>query len=80
MKKKHLFVIAALVAMASLATVLWARPFTISCPRDGSSMMFDHQVGIGRNAWCWYSHTACTAQKTSLEPRPIMFTFAKRRL
>lgn len=55
--KKALIVLVAILALAS-AVKLWARPFTIKCPYDGDSMMFDHQVGIGRDAYCWYSHTA----------------------
>lgn len=59
--KKFLFVLAAITALASLATALWARPFTINCPYDGESMTFDHQVGFGPSAVCWYKHTTLDA-------------------
>ncbi len=56
MKKSSLFLllIPAILLFASLA--LWARPFTIKCPIDGEPMSFDHQVGFGDGAVCWYSH------------------------
>lgn len=53
--KKLLLAVFAILALAS-AIKLWARPFTITCPYDGDSMMFDHQVGFGDRAVCWYSH------------------------
>lgn len=33
-----------------------AHPYSIMCPVDGNTMMFDHQVGYGAQAVCWYSH------------------------
>lgn len=52
---KRVVVIGALIALASIP--LWAHPFNIKCPYDGDYMSFDHQVGYGRDAYCWYSHT-----------------------
>lgn len=50
------------VGLASLfflavTAVAGSHPFTIKCPVDGQGMMFDHQVGWGKDAVCWYSHT-----------------------
>lgn len=50
-----LFVVAALTASS---LVLWARPLSIRCPIDSQIMVFDHQVGYGNGAACWYSHIA----------------------
>jgi hypothetical protein len=45
-----------LLILLTLTVVAMAHPFTIKCPIDGQSMMFDHQVGFGKDAVCWYSH------------------------
>jgi hypothetical protein len=55
-KTKHLFAVAIAFVFLALASALWARPYTITCPYDGDSMYFDHQVGFGDQAVCWYSH------------------------
>lgn len=44
------------ILIFALAILAWARPFTVACPIDGQGMMFDHQVGFGQSAVCWYSH------------------------
>jgi hypothetical protein len=49
------FVLAA-VLVALGVIVAFAYPFSVTCPIDGGSMYFDHQVGFGSNAVCWYSH------------------------
>lgn len=50
-KMKTLF-----LAMLLAALILAGHPFQIQCPRDGHAMYFDHQVGFGKDAVCWYSH------------------------
>lgn len=61
--KKMLFVIAILAALAS---AVWAMPFSITCPYDGESMSYDHQVGFGQNAVCWYSHMHWDSQARAM--------------
>jgi len=56
--KRALLIALAILALVSLPDTLLAHPFSIKCPRDGQSMWFDHQVGFGRDAYCWYSHQA----------------------
>jgi hypothetical protein len=59
-KKKIRFVLISVALMLLLTLVaidvVVAHPFTIKCPRDSEDMMFDHQVGYGKDAFCWYSH------------------------
>ena len=46
-----------------IAPLAFARPFTITCPYDGAAMWFTRQVGFGKSAVCWYSHTAYNGGK-----------------
>ena len=46
--------IAAVLFMFSIP--LWAQPLSVNCPIDAQPMYFDHMVGWGKNAVCWYSH------------------------
>lgn len=59
MKKRIRFVLlsVAVMLLLMLAIQVVAHPFTVKCPRDAENMMFDHQVGYGSDAVCWYSHT-----------------------
>jgi hypothetical protein len=54
--KKLKFVAIAILLVAT-ALLAWAHPYSITCPIDGKSMLFDHKVGYGDQAVCWYSHT-----------------------
>jgi len=59
-KKMIRFVLISVAVMLLLTLVaihVVAHPFTVKCPRDAQDMMFDHQVGYGQDAVCWYSHT-----------------------
>jgi hypothetical protein len=58
----------ALCILFLFATELLAgtHPFTVTCPRDGQQMMFDHQVGFGKDSVCWYSHTVFDSEAGSL--------------
>ena len=48
-----------LLVFALFAVALaWARPITIKCPVDNITMYFDHKVGYGDDAVCWYHHNA----------------------
>jgi len=50
-----------LLCLVGLAALTWAgsHPYSIKCPVDGNPMAYDHQVGYGRDAVCWYSHRNC---------------------
>ena len=48
--------IAVVILILATGVMAWAHPYSISCPVDGLAMHFDHQVGYGANAVCWYSH------------------------
>ncbi len=50
--------VAVTLLLALVAIHVAAHPYTIKCPRDANDMTFDHQVGYGKDAVCWYSHTA----------------------
>jgi hypothetical protein len=57
--KKVRFGLVCVVVMIMLTLVaihVMAHPWTVKCPRDGEDMTFDHQVGYGKDAVCWYSH------------------------
>jgi hypothetical protein len=54
MKKTMLYTL--LLILVALVGVALAHPYNIKCPRDGEYMTFDHQVGYGDDAVCWYSH------------------------
>jgi hypothetical protein len=53
---KKLKLVAVVILLVATALLAWAHPFSITCPVDGHSMSFDHQVGYGDKAVCWYSH------------------------
>ena len=59
MKKARIAVAFVVLVIAALTALAWAHPFSVTCPIDGESMYFDHQVGYGANAVCWYSHYGC---------------------
>jgi len=62
MKKALISVAWLVVGVAALTTLAGAHPATIKCPIDGGPMTFDHQVGAGKDAVCWYSHHGCDPQ------------------
>lgn len=49
---------AVLLLLSLVAIAVVAHPYTVKCPRDGNDMYFDHQVGYGKDAVCWYTHDA----------------------
>jgi hypothetical protein len=51
-----------LLMLITLTVIALAHPFNVKCPIDGQNMMFDHQVGFGKDAVCWYSHEGCDPQ------------------
>lgn len=51
----------AALLLAATVTCAAAHPYTISCPIDGQAMGFDHQIGSGQEAVCWYSHRMAAA-------------------
>ena len=56
MKRSVLLAISVAFAILLGSLALWARPASIKCPIDGEYMFFDHQVGFGDDAVCWYTH------------------------
>jgi len=56
--KRFLLFLLVVAALTAGSLALWAHPVSIKCPIDGDFMTFDHQVGTGDQAVCWYSHTA----------------------
>ncbi len=58
MQRRVWSVVLVAVALTLASVALWAHPISIKCPIDGQDMFFDHQVGYGEDAYCWYSHIA----------------------
>jgi hypothetical protein len=71
--------------LLAAALLAWAHPYSIACPIDGKPMSFDHQVGYGDKAVCWYSHNSrllaffrshlLSSGLTALSARLVLDTF-----
>lgn len=45
-----------LAALSGAFGATTERPSSITCPIDGLQLQYDHDVGMGDNKVCWYSH------------------------
>jgi hypothetical protein len=63
MKKSVILLLFLAIMLAVTSLAQGGHPGTISCPIDGTPMVFDHlvvgsnQTGSGQHNVCWYKHT-----------------------